>query len=41
MGRGQGRWAPGIRMAALILLAGVAAAGAATGDPDPDEHERA
>ncbi|EER93294.1 guanylate-binding protein 4 isoform X2 [Sorghum bicolor] len=41
MGRGRGRWAPGIRAAALILLAVAAAAGAAAGDPDPDELERA
>ncbi|XP_066333751.1 uncharacterized protein [Miscanthus floridulus] len=41
MGRGRGRWAPGICAAALILLAVAAAAGAAAGDPDPDELERA
>ncbi|GJM96911.1 hypothetical protein PR202_ga13786 [Eleusine coracana subsp. coracana] len=34
---GQGRWAPVICAAALVLLA----AGAVKGDPDPDELERA
>ncbi|NP_001346542.1 uncharacterized protein LOC100272397 precursor [Zea mays] len=38
---GRGRWASGIRAAALVLLAVAAAAGAAAGDPDPDELERA
>nr|CAB3497867.1 unnamed protein product [Digitaria exilis] len=38
---GRGRWAPGIRAAALVLLAVAAAARVAVGDPDPDELERA
>nr|CAB3492878.1 unnamed protein product [Digitaria exilis] len=38
---GRGRWAPGIRAAALVLLAVAAAARFAVGDPDPDELERA
>ncbi|XP_004981431.1 guanylate-binding protein 4 isoform X2 [Setaria italica] len=41
MGRGRGRWAPGIRAVALVLLAVAAAAGVAAADPDPDEFERA
>ncbi|CAL4919588.1 unnamed protein product [Urochloa decumbens] len=37
----RGRWAPGIRAVALVLLVVAAAAGVVAGDPDPDELERA